>query len=383
MKTETGARKAASRSWFVLRNPVLVFVVITLLIRILGIFWGEQLWRIYFPAYQGIRVAQDAVLGWVTFPLVYIWLPVLLGWIGYRLFLRWKNRKSRPKTTFGQRFKRGAKRIFNLGGAAFVLFHVLWGFNYLHNPLAAMMPDDQKTISSEELCFEAEWAARNAEHYRRLALGTQTDSVSVADLPEDFEAQVEKALIKMMDSLKLPHSVAANGKRIHPKGAMMRVGISGIYNPFTGEGNIDGGMAPVMMPDVMGHEMSHGMGYTDEGSCNFLGILACMSAEHPMLRYSGYFSYYLYIAGDLFQADPDLQQMVRHTVDEGMAADLGAYRNAIKRYRGWMSRVGQSVNHAYLSTQGVRGGIDNYGTVVAYMHHLRVSRHFGQQRRKD
>ena len=47
------------------------------------------------------------------------------------------------------------------------------------------------------------------------------------------------------------------------------LGVSGIYFPFTGEANFNGGTPPVSLPRVMGHEMSHQRGYAREDEANF------------------------------------------------------------------------------------------------------------------
>jgi hypothetical protein len=309
---------------------------------------------------------------------VYAWLPLLLLYLGYRIVRWWRRRRLESrKVTAGFRLR----QITNFAGALFFLFHILWGFNYLHNPLKARLPREKPPLSAEELCLEAEWTLRNAEAARARIAGAGLDSLHLDHLPDDYPVRVEAALTALLDSLQLPQARAATPREIHPRGSLLRVGIGGIYNPFSGEGNIDAGVITALKPEVLGHEMSHGKGYTDEGTCNFLGMLACMTASHPAIRYSGYLAYYLYVAGDLHQADPQLQQMVRATLDPGPAADLHAYRNNHKRYRGWMSRVGETVNHAYLSTQGISGGITNYGKVVAYMTAFQVSRHVGVGRR--
>ncbi|MEZ4685085.1 MAG: DUF3810 family protein [Bacteroidia bacterium] len=41
------------------------------------------------------------------------------------------------------------------------------------------------------------------------------------------------------------------------------------------------------VPVTAAHEMGHALGFTDEGVCNFLGYLACIDSDEPLLQYAG------------------------------------------------------------------------------------------------
>jgi hypothetical protein len=222
-------------------------------------------------------------------------------------------------------------------------------------------------MGADELCYEVEWAARQAEAARHACAGLRTDSLDGSFLPADMGDDMAAAVTHALASMELPQCKSGSAKRIFPKGFLLRFGIAGIYNPFTGEGNLDAALVPPLQPAVMAHELSHSKGYTDEGGCNFIGILACMLHKNPFYRYSGYLTYYQYVNGDLYQADPLLARMLRKSMDVGVQADLRSSYYVSLRYSGWLSDVGEKVNHTYLRTQGVQGGIVNYNRVVTYM----------------
>ncbi|MCB0582976.1 MAG: DUF3810 family protein, partial [Phaeodactylibacter sp.] len=72
----------------------------------------------------------------------------------------------------------------------------------------------------------------------------------------------------------------------------------GLYFPFTGEGHIDAGLHPLQKPYVMAHELAHGYGFGDEGTCNFLGYLACIGSDDPVIAYIGHLNYWRTLAAD-------------------------------------------------------------------------------------
>jgi hypothetical protein len=353
------------RTAFSRRYRWITLGLLTLLLRVAGIFWPLAIWTAYFPVFQALRWLQATALNWIPFSLAYLLLPALLGWILWPLFQPAQLVKA--PASLGQRLLGKLRRLGAVLGALFFFFHILWGFNYLHNPLAAVMPPLRSGMTTDELCYEVEWAARNAEAARRACAGMRTDSLDASFLPADLGADMAEAVTVALDRMALPQCKSGSAKRIFPEGFLLRLGIAGIYNPFTGEGNLDAALVPPLQPAIMAHELSHSKGYTDEGSCNFIGILACMLHQNPFYRYSGYLAYYQYVNGDLYQADPLLARMLRKSMDIGVQADLRASYFVSLRYSGWLSDVGEKVNHTYLRTQGIQGGIVNYNRVVTYM----------------
>lgn len=354
------------RTAFSRRYRWLSLGLLTLLVRLVGLMFPVAIWTAYFPLYQALRWLQATLLNWIPIPLAYLLLPAILLWVLMPV-LRPHSAPATPPAPRWQRYLGKLRRLGSLLGAALFFFHILWGFNYLHNPLAALFPALVSSPSADELCYETEWAARQAELARQAIPGAGLDSLDASFLPEAVGDDMAEAVRSALVLLDLPHCKAGSTKRIQPDGFLLRFGIAGIYNPFTGEGNLDAAIIPTFQPAVMAHELGHSMGYTDEGGCNFIGVLACILHENPLYRYSGYLTYYQYLSGDLYQADPHLARMVRKTLDPGVQADLRANYHISLRYRGWLSDVGEKVNHTYLRSQGVQGGIVNYNRVVTYM----------------
>ena len=353
-------RTAFSRPWVWITLGVL-----TLLVRVAGRFFPMAIWTAYFPVFQALRWIQATLLNWIPFSLAYLVFPAILLWILWPMF----RPAQIPVATLPrkQRYLRKLRRFGSVLGGLLFFFHILWGFNYLHNPLAASLGQLRTGMTADELCYEAEWAARQAEAARQAFVGVRPDSLDLAVMPPSLGDDMAAAVTSALDKMGLPHCKAGSVKRIHPHGFLLRFGIAGIYNPFTGEGNVDAALVPALQPAVMAHELGHSMGYTDEGGCNFIGVLACMLDPHPYYRYSGYLTYYQYVTGDLYQADPWMARMVRKTMDAGVQADLRANYHTSLRYSGWLSDVGEKVNHTYLRSQGVAGGIVNYNRVVTYL----------------
>ena len=220
------------------------------------------------------------------------------------------------------------------------------------------------SLSLEQLCLEADWIARRAEEARKMIPNATEDSLDFEANLSELEIEVRESIYKCMNRMDYPAVGRIRGRMINPGGWMLRIGIAGIYNPFTGEGNVSQAQTMEKWPYTMAHEMAHACGFGDEGTCNFIGMIACEQSENPYLLYSGRMGYWRQLVSEIFAADPEMYLMLRNNLDAGIQADLKAsYNNAIK-YAGGISKFGRGVNNAFLRAQGVKEGIKSYDRVV-------------------
>lgn len=304
-----------------------------------------------------IRFLLDHSFGFLPFAASFLLIPLLLGIMIWRIS-RW------PKlATFGQRVGRMMLAMCGLTGGLIFFFNLLWGFNYDRVSVQEHLGLQLDSLDLEQLCLEAEWVARRAESARSQIPDITEDSISMTLVPENLLEDVQASLGLALAIMDYPQLNQAKARMI-PGGWMLRIGISGIYNPFTGEGNVSAAQTPQKWPFTMAHELSHAAGFGNEGVCNFIGMLACEQSQLPFVQYSGRMGYWSHLAAEIFERDPLLYYMLKQNLDLGIQADLRAnYNNAI-RYRGAISKIGQQVNHAYLKVQGVDGGIKSYDQVV-------------------
>jgi hypothetical protein len=142
---------------------------------------------------------------------------------------------------------------------------------------------------------------------------------------------------------------------------MMRFSSTGIYIPYFGEGYMAGNLLPFERPFTMAHEMAHGYGITDEGAANFLAFLTCEASPEPMVRYSGYASYWSYASGELLR---DEFKALWADLPEGMKADLLAAQKNAARYRGALDKISRKVYARYLKSQRIEDGLRSYSRFV-------------------
>src|SRR5690606_40629206 len=75
-------------------------------------------------------------------------------------------------------------------------------------------------------------------------------------------------------------------QNIKPSGTLRRMSIAGIYNPFTGEANLDNAMPSLPQIFTTAHEIAHGYGITSEGEANLDRKSTRLNSSHVKISYA-------------------------------------------------------------------------------------------------
>jgi hypothetical protein len=156
-------------------------------------------------------------------------------------------------------------------------------------------------------------------------------------------------------------------KPLYPEGMLLSISTAGFYLPFAGEGYIDPGLHTLQWSFTIAHEMAHVQGLTDEGSCNFIGLLTCLHSQDAVIRYSGLLSYWGYLYRQMIQLDPNNAKLVRNDLTPAVRADLRAIRRKINEYPDIFPRFRNLVYDSYLKTHGIPDGLRSYDGMVDLM----------------
>jgi hypothetical protein len=226
---------------------------------------------------------------------------------------------------------------------AIVLFEVLWGFNYRRATVAARVDYSDKRVTdaavarfSERIVgiLNGDVAAAHAETLDREKLRDAYEPV-IARLGDDWEVAVSVPKTTILD----PYYEAA--------------GIGGQYSPFSFETMLNASFLPFEVPRALAHEWAHVGGFTDEGDANYIGTLACLRSNDPLIRYSG--AYWTY-----FEL-PDAQRR-RLRLDPRVIADFKAGRERfLLHYKPQIFAIQWRFYDRFLRSNGVRGGVASYG----------------------
>ncbi len=115
---------------------------------------------------------------------------------------------------------------------------------------------------------------------------------------------------------------------------------------------------------VLAHEYSHGLGITDEGTCNFLGYLACVRSDDPFIQYAGYLAYFRTLAIHFKRSEPEEYERIRANLPQGMIADLDAINTYMLKYPNFLPEIRDWLYDNFLKVQGVKDGVASYSRII-------------------
>lgn len=306
--------------------------------------------RKFFP---GIRNVIDLTLGNLPFPSVYLFVllvAVVLLIFGFRFAKRsgWKS-----KTLYT------AKATSNGIGALVFFFLILWGYNYQRTPIFQQLSLKPKSLNLEQLKTEVGITYRLVEQYRNQVKTDTFPITEIINYPE-LEVLVRSNMSEHMELLGLNFTGAPRTKQFSPPGFMRKMGILGIYFPFTGESYIDPTLHPLEKPFTIAHEMAHSYGVTDEGEANFIAWVICTNSDNPLMKYSGHLRLLMYQMRDYYRMAPDDFKEWVNTLSPGIRNDLNSIREAAEAIKPFSLELSRKSNDIFLKTQGVKAGVNSY-----------------------
>jgi hypothetical protein len=318
--------------------------------------WIERYYsRGFFSVY---RMFWDTILtSWFPVALLYVLILVLL----YRL---WRAGQRWRKLEGIQKLWSFLLGLVGLVGWTVFSFLVLWGFNYGRIPVEQKLGLELSSPPRELLEYQIRTEATALADLRQQIPGADTSALAASVFPDDQEVRLRASLEEVLNYYGYPVIGAVRGRLVYPKGLFLRFSSAGLYLPWTGEGHVDGALLRIQQPATMAHELAHGYGFGDEGTCSFWAYLCAFRQTDPALKYALRLGYWRRLASGWRRADPEAYASFRQTLDVGIVADLEAINRNNAAYPDLMPRFRDATYDAYLKAQGIEEGLENYGKVI-------------------
>ncbi len=178
-------------------------------------------------------------------------------------------------------------KVIWLGIRLFVVFQLIWGFNYMQpeptnafnikvqTPKNAQIALDQMNVLTNELIQELNQTRQELPSYKALEPNFDQNLAKV----QHAYGSISKAYPK----LQLQNQSVK--KAIFPTLGDY-IGFLAFYQPITAEAIVRSDLPMVTQPYTIAHEMAHQLGYASETEANFIAFVVATEADDPMLKYS-------------------------------------------------------------------------------------------------
>ena len=312
--------------------------------------WVEALYsRRFYPPLQNLLTPLSGSIPFALFDVLLAGAAACIG-VWWVAALRRAGAGGRPRAVLA-----AGLRTIALAAGVYLVFLVVWGFNYRREPLAAKLGHDARRVTSQAL---RELGVETADRLNDLYPAAPRAGWPELDaLPARLGPAFERVQ-RQLGSDRL--AVAGTPKATLLAPYFRWAGIDGMVSPFTLEILVNDAVLPFERPYVVAHEWAHLAGYAAESEASFVGWLTCLAGDDAS-RYSAW----LYL----------LPRVVRHLDEEGRgrvwgrlaagpAADLRAVALRLRGAVPVVQRNASRVYDRYLRANRVEAGIASYGQVV-------------------
>ena len=234
-------------------------------------------------------------------------------------------------------------------------FFILWGFHYAQPTL-----ETRANLNAEEL--EVLWV-KQVEIVNSIRDEMSDQTLREFDLTPGLAETLETNLRKQAEILRSESRNVAYPISFQINGGLRKMGISGIYFPFSGEPLYDDSAPLLRKTFTYAHEFFHGRGVTGEDECNYLAYKTLIESEVGFLHYAAHLDALLTLTFLLGKEDAEMDRILnQRTLD-----DIRFLREDSKKYRRSFHAVSSASNDLYLKILSSSEGAEAYNSYVKWI----------------
>jgi len=286
------------------------------------------------------------------------WLPFSIGDVFYLLLsgsLLWIAMSSVAalvKRRWGIVQRRLMLLVLVLLGT-YIYFYVSWGLNYYRVPLQQQLGLQIDTIVQEDYLDILD---RYITEINQLREQLDTTRMDKAQARHDLQQLMEK------NSTRLPMLSPTQVWAKQPLSSTLvsYFTVTGYFNPFTQEVQVNGIMPIISYPFTVVHELAHQMGIGFEDECNFIAFLMLRDHSNTWYRYAAYYETVQYLLRPLYFQDKALYTSYVSKLSAEVRSDYEEERLFWQQYYGTFNRLTNLFYGSYLRHNNQPEGMARY-----------------------
>lgn len=247
-------------------------------------------------------------------------------------------------------------KISTLILVVYTLFYVNWGLNYYRQPIAQNIGLDVSSLTKADYLAVLEQYILKANELRGQLELEQRSKDGVRHDLEEFMVQdtlYDSFLSKSQIKIKEPISSKL----------ISYFTVSGYFNPFTAEVQVNQEIPKAGYPFVNVHELAHQMGVGFEDDCNFIAFRKLVNHPNLWYQYSAYYNAIQSLLEPLY-ADKELLEKYKSMLSAPVREDLREEYAFWHSYRGWLDKISSLFYNQYLIHNNQPEGLERYNMMA-------------------
>ena len=245
----------------------------------------------------------------------------------------------------------------------FLLFNLCWGVNYYRKGIGEQLGLAVKKYNTVELSALNGLLLKKVNLYRSVvaekALGFQDERASFKSAIFAYKKSQRIYPFLKYEPVCIKSSLWS--------GIGNYMGVSGYYNPLTGEAQVNTSVPGFLLPFTACHEMAHQLGYAKESEANFVGYVVAESSDDIGLKYSAYLEMFMYANRNLYYADSVTAIAYRRQLSENVKLDLERLNKFYKDHQSFIEPAVSWFYDKFLKSNNQPSGMFSYSEVTAYL----------------
>ena len=210
----------------------------------------------------------------------YLYIIILILLIVNLLKILLKLKNQYKITLFWQRL---AFKTLNSFVAIYIIFELIWGYNYLKQSPAVQFNIQVPNIYTEFQMDSLSIALiHDLNQTRALITDANISSYHFEQIRDSMVVEYNQNAQMVPFLQYTPTSVK---KSQFPSWGNY-LGYNAFYQPLTGEAIVRADLPKLTLPFTIGHEMAHQLGYASEAEANFIAYVVATKSNNLLFKYS-------------------------------------------------------------------------------------------------
>lgn len=271
------------------------------------------------------------------------------------------------------RYREAISEILNIAAIVailLILFYISFGFNYRQVGVRYIFNIPNEKMDSSDLIriskkITADTNEAAEKYYESLENSAESKTVNKGEKHglEEAIKELNSAYKRISDDYNKLIMRETKPKAVFSSRILSKLGITGIYFPYTAEANYNNDIPSVFIPGVIAHEMAHQRGIAAEDECNFLMYLVSNYTNNYYVKYSVLLNTEIYFLNEVARLDSEEYKKIYDSLTIHVKKDLDENSKYWKQFEGKVMEKSQKVNDNYLKING-EAGIESYNSVV-------------------
>ncbi len=237
----------------------------------------------------------------------------------------------------------------------YLFFYLSWGLNYYRKPISA-----NAELQVDSLRLADYLMVLNAYVDSTNTLRREIDPAQWVDKKERIQMELVDYVKRDTTFTSFLSRSQVNAKSPLSSWLVSYFGVSGYFNPFTHDAQINIAMPATSVPFTCVHELAHQQGIGFEDEANFMAFVRLRQHPEAFYRYSAYLQTTLYMLRELGGMYPGLWKDYKHSLSLRVQKDIEEERLFWRQYTGWVDSVTGMFYNQYLKHNNQDEGIARY-----------------------